>query len=315
MARKPRIHIPGGYYHVMLRGNGGSDVFFSEEDRCRFYLLMQEGVERYGHRIHAFCLMRNHVHLVIQVGEVPLSRIMQNISFRYTRWVNGCRKRTGHLFQGRFKAILVDEDSYLLELVRYTHLNPERAEIVQDVRDYAWSSHATYLGFEVIPWLETETVLSRFSVRLASARKRYAEFIADGKAEGHRAEFHSGSADVRVLGDDDFSEKVLAGCRGSVAAKLSFESCLDMVCKHYQMDASDLTVRGRMRRPAEARAVVAWLIRQHGDLTLAEVAKRFERDAATMSTALRRLDTKMRMSDGFHGAILGIEQAVTKLIS
>jgi len=102
MARKPRVHISGGFYHVMLRGNGGADVFFNEEDRYRFYLLIQEGVERYGHRVHAFCLMSNHVHLVIQVGEISLSRIMQNLSFRYTRWVNGRQKRIGHLFQGRY---------------------------------------------------------------------------------------------------------------------------------------------------------------------------------------------------------------------
>jgi len=87
MARKPRIHIPGGYYHVILRGNGGSNIFFSDEDRIRFYLLMQEGVECFGHRIHAFCLMDNHVHLVLQVGEISLSRIMQNLSFRYTIWI------------------------------------------------------------------------------------------------------------------------------------------------------------------------------------------------------------------------------------
>jgi REP element-mobilizing transposase RayT len=100
MARKPRIHISGGYYHVMLRGNGGVDVFFNEEDRYRFYLLMQEGVERYGHRIHAFCLMSNHVHLVVQVGDVSLSRIMQNISFRYTHWFNGRQSEQAIFFRG-----------------------------------------------------------------------------------------------------------------------------------------------------------------------------------------------------------------------
>jgi REP element-mobilizing transposase RayT len=124
MARKPRVYYPAALYHVILRGNGGQEIFFGKEDRFRFYLLLQEGIERYGHQVHAFCLMTNHVHLAIQVGEVGLPRIIQNLAFRYTRWVNWRQNRTGHLFQGRYKAVLVDADSYLLELSRYIHLNP-----------------------------------------------------------------------------------------------------------------------------------------------------------------------------------------------
>ena len=89
MARKPRVYYPGALYHVILRGNGGRTIFFDDKDRTRFYSLVQEGIERFGHRIHAFCLMSNHVHLAILVGDVTLSRILQNLSFRYTRWVNG----------------------------------------------------------------------------------------------------------------------------------------------------------------------------------------------------------------------------------
>jgi len=105
MARKPRIHLPGGFYHVMLRGNAGQDIFLTDEDRYHLYLLMQEGVERFGHRIHAFCCMSNHIHLAIQVADIPLSRIIQNLSFRHTQWMNKRRRRIGHLFQGRYAAI------------------------------------------------------------------------------------------------------------------------------------------------------------------------------------------------------------------
>ena len=113
MARKHRIYYPGAYYHVILRGNTQQDIFFTDNDRFRFYLLLQEGIERYGHTIHAFCLMNNHIHLLCQVDLVPLSRIIQNIAFRYARWINWSRERTGHLFQGRYKAILIDADEYL----------------------------------------------------------------------------------------------------------------------------------------------------------------------------------------------------------
>ena len=126
MVRKTRIHYFGAVYHVILRGNGGQDIFYSQEDRYRLYLLLQEGIERFGHRIHAFCLMTNHLHIVVQVGDIALSKIFQNVSFRYTRYINKKQNRIGHLFQGRYKALLIDADTYLLELVRYIHNNPLR---------------------------------------------------------------------------------------------------------------------------------------------------------------------------------------------
>jgi len=159
MSRKPRIHLPGGYYHVMLRGNGGNEIFFSSADRSRFLLFVQEGIERYGHRVHAFCLMDNHVHLLIQVGKISLSKVMQNLGFRYTRYINHNRKSVGHLFQGRFKSILVEADSYLLELTRYIHLNPVRAGVCESAEQYEWSSHHAYLGSTATPWLHTQEVL------------------------------------------------------------------------------------------------------------------------------------------------------------
>ena len=125
MARRPRFHLPFGIYHVMLRGNDGLPIFFSDADRCRMSLLLQEGVEQFSHYIHAFCFMSNHIHLAIQVRETSISRIMQNLAFRYARYINKKYDRVGHLFQGRFKSIIVDGNRYLKELVRYIHLNPE----------------------------------------------------------------------------------------------------------------------------------------------------------------------------------------------
>jgi len=210
MARKPRLHEDGGVYHVMLRGNGGQDIFFDDEDRQHFYYLMEQGVARFGHRIHGFCLMGNHVHLAVQVDNEPLAKIMQNLSFRYTRWVNRKKKRIGHLFQGRYKAIMVDRDAYLLELVRYIHLNPVRAKLVCQPQDYAWSGHRAYLGQEALAWLTTDWVYGHFGTRLATCRKRYEAFVSEGCGEGRRDAFHGGgSIDQRVLGNDEFSESVL----------------------------------------------------------------------------------------------------------
>ncbi|BCR04535.1 hypothetical protein DESUT3_16040 [Desulfuromonas versatilis] len=211
MARKPRIHLPGGLYHVILRGNGGQPIFLHNDDRYRFYLLLQEGTNRFGYRVHAFCLMTNHVHLAVQVGDIPLSRGMQNLAFRFTRWINRREKRSGHLFQGRYKAVLVDGDSYLLELVRYIHLNPVRAGMVGDPKEYPWSGHNCYLGNESLPWLTTDWMLRQFGKTSAAARAGYLTFILGGLGVDLPREFHRGEDDPRIIGDDGFAEKCLSG--------------------------------------------------------------------------------------------------------
>jgi len=145
--------------------------------------------------------MSNHVHLAVQVGDVPLSRILQNLSFRYTRWVNWRQNRSGHLFQGRYKAVLVDADVYLQELTRYIHLNPVRAGIAKAPGGYGWSGHRAYLGLETISWLTTDWVLSQFSDRLSRARRAYERFVIEGQGGGRQEEYHRGSgADSRILG-------------------------------------------------------------------------------------------------------------------
>jgi len=181
-------------------------VFLGNDDR--FYLLLQEGTIRFGYRIHAFCLMTNHLHLALQCGDTPLPRAMQNLSFRHTRWINWRNNRTSHLFQGRYKAVLVDSDGYLLELVRYIRMNPVRAGMAKMPDAYRWSSHHAYLGKEFLPWLTTDEVLSRFGTAESRARAGYASFLFDGLGEGHRPEFHGkGETDSRLLGDDHFLEK------------------------------------------------------------------------------------------------------------
>jgi len=128
----------------------------------------------------------------------------------FTRWVNWRQKRNGHFFQGRFKAVLVDGDSYLLELVRYIHLNPVRAGMVETPEGYPWSGHCAYLGKETLPWLTTDWMLGQFSASAAQANVRYRDFVLDGLGEKHRPEFHGGPEDSRLLGNDCFMEKCLS---------------------------------------------------------------------------------------------------------
>jgi REP element-mobilizing transposase RayT len=312
MARKPRIHILGGVYHVMLRGNGGQDIFFDEEDRYHFYLLLQEGVSRFGYRIHGFCLMDNHVHLAVQVGEESLSKIMQNISFRYTRWVNRKQNRRGHLFQGRYKAILVDQDSYLLQLVRYIHLNPVRAKMVRQPGAYAWSGHRAYLGKETLPWLNTEWVLSQFGKRPSTCRQHYEEFIRAGRGERYREDFHCGGTDKRILGDDGFIEKIMGKGVMQTRKEIVLNDLIRYVCKDYGIDEEQLASSGRDRYTSEARQVIGWLALKTDNLTLTQVAQYFGRDVTTLSRGVKRIEESILKSKTFAKKLENLNNAIAQ---
>ncbi len=299
MSRKPRLHYPGALYHVILRGNARQDIFFDDEDRCRFFLLVQEGIERYGHRVLSFCLMTNHLHLAIQVGNVPLSRIMQNLSFRYTRWVNQRRNRSGHLFQGRYKAVLVDADTHLLELAAYLHLNPVRAGMVAKPEEYPWSSHRAYLGSDPISWLGSDYVLSHFSTDLEQARRQFSEFVTDRIPEGHREEFYGkGSIDNRVIGEDRFVENVLLQSDSLPECKPSLEEVLEAVSKIYELQEEDLSAASQKRRISEARNLAAWAVLELTDATLKDLAERLGRDISTMSAAKKRFEERFKQDSG-----------------
>lgn len=307
MARKPRLHFPGAFYHVMLRGNAGQVVFHTDDDRNRFYLLLQEGVSRFEHRIHAFCLMDNHIHLVIQVANTPLSKIVQNFSFRYTRWVNKKQKRVGHLFQGRYKAILVDADCYLLSLIRYVHLNPVKANLVKDPVHYSWSSHSAYLGLERICWLTTCRVLGQFSEETFSAQKGYQRFICENMDQANRYEEMSIGGDIRILGDEDFAEKAISTAEPLDIIKTNLNEIIKMTCQAYCLTEKDLSARGQLRIPSQARALVGWIACETTSGSITEVAQRFRRDVATLSTGMKRL--RQHIKNGTQGPWISVLEA------
>jgi len=252
---------------------------------------VQEGLERYGHRVLAFCLMTNHIHLAIQVADVPLSRIMQNLTFRYTRWFNWRSKRSGHLFQGRYKAILVDADSYLLELAAYIHLNPVRAVMIETAEDYKWSSHKAYCGTEQIAWLNTEFILSHFSADHSIACQLFSRYVSDHSNDGHREDFYGkGSLDTRVMGEDNFVENTLEQNEGIQPRKPTLEQVLAAVLKIYNLKEEELASNGQKRHPSEARSMAAWAVMELTDATLTELAIRMNRDVSTMSAAVTRFN-------------------------
>ena len=178
MARPLRIEFSGAFYHVMNRGNEGKDIFKSERDREKFLEYVGKAVERYEIKIHTYCLMTTHYHFLIETPHPNLSQAIKWINVSFAVYFNRKRKRCGHLFQGRFKAVLVDADEYLKHLSRYIHLNPVRAGMVKLCKDYPWSSYPVYGGYVEAPqWLKTDWLLSLFGEDQGKAKKGYRDFV------------------------------------------------------------------------------------------------------------------------------------------
>ena len=203
MARKPRIHFPGAFYHVIARGNQRQDIFLDEGDFKTYLSYLSEYKSKYNFHLYAYALMKNHLHLLFEVEETPLSKIMQVMQFRYARYFNKRYRKVGHLFQGRYKAILCDRDAYLLELVRYIHLNPVRAKVVDDPEKYPWIGHSVYLGKLKNDLIDEDLVLSQFSGNKSLARREYVGFISRCLNEGHQVKYYK-VKDQRYLGEDEF---------------------------------------------------------------------------------------------------------------
>ena len=315
MARKPRIHYPGAVYHVILRGNAGNPIFFDDSDRLRLYLFLQRAVEKFNCRIHAFCLMTNHIHLVIQTGDIPLSRIMQNISQRYTKWINYSQSRTGHVFQGRYKALFIDADSYLLELVRYIHLNPVRAAVTALPDDYPWSSHRAYMNREVIPWLTIEWVVTLLGSDAGSAVQQYGQFVLDGIGEQRRNEFHTGTCEGRILGDDVFADEALTRADEKHLHLRTYEliDVIAAVCRVYGVSEEMLRAPGKVRQCSEARAIATLLVLESPTLSLTGLGAYLQRNIAPLGRSARRIASLAPDDAGLHEKICAVREELAKI--
>ncbi len=206
MARPLRLEFPGALYHVTARGNAQQGIYLDDEDRHIFLSVLAEVVGRFTWICHAYCLMDNHYHLLIETPQANLSLGMRQLNGVYSQRLNRRHGRAGQVFQGRFKAILVERDSYLLELARYIVLNPLRARMVRSISHYPWSSYRATLGQADRPdWLATDWILAQFAKGRAVAQRRYAEFVSAGKNRPSPWEDLKGQA---LLGSDTFVEKM-----------------------------------------------------------------------------------------------------------
>src|SRR5438128_8424323 len=186
MPRRASAEVEGGLYHVITRGNNRRQIFNSPAHYEKFLSLLATQKVRLPFFLYAYCLMTNHVHLLIERQADPLGRIMHRVLTGYSQYYNRRYRRVGHLLQGRHKAILCQSDRYLTELVRYIHLNPVRAGMVVEPEQYEYSGHRAYLGLESTDIVDIDPVLRHFGVKKRVARQRYRQFVAAGMKLGHR---------------------------------------------------------------------------------------------------------------------------------
>jgi len=217
MSRPLRIEYPGAYYHITSRGNEKKVIFKYNSNRKKFLEYLKEANERFGAMIHTYCLMGNHYHLLLQTPSKNLSQIMHFINCSYSNYFNKLNERSGHLLQGRYKAILIEADEYAKELSRYIHLNPVRAGFVAKPESYPWSSYLEYVGKRVPPkWLVTEFILRYFGNRLRDARKAYVSYVLELAGQDSKSPLEMAISST-ILGSSEFIERIkgtyLAGRR------------------------------------------------------------------------------------------------------
>ena len=290
MPRKPRIEYPGAFYHVIIRGNQKQRIFKDESDRQKYLLLLTAYKNRTGSRIYAYTLMHNHVHLLIETGGIPLSKVMQGLNQTYTMYYNRKYRTVGHLFQGRYKAILCDRDAYLLGLLKYIHRNPLRAKIAERLDAYPWSSHHAYTGRDnPLGIVDTDQVLQMFSESKTRARRKYREFMADRETLDRHAVY--ATIDQRLQGDEQFLDEVQKLTeqqvgRGRKGKEYSLERISDVVAGETGVGLAEMLSDTRRRRVAEARRLVSILAVESG-YKKAEIARYLQKDPAAVTQYVR----------------------------
>lgn len=181
MSRPLRIEYPGALYHVIARGNAKQDIFLTDHDRRRFLRWLQDTCKTHNLLCHAYCLMGNHYHLLLETLDANLAIAMRDLNGNYSQWFNAVHGRVGHLFQGRYKAFVIEKETYLLEVARYIVLNPVRAHLVKHPKEWKWSSYRATCGASTSPeWLRVDWLLTHFSKKKQEAQQEYRQFVDEG---------------------------------------------------------------------------------------------------------------------------------------
>jgi len=316
MPRGPRLDYPGALHHVMARGIERRAIFLDDRDRDQFLQRLRRVVGETALEIYAWSLLPNHFHLLVRTRASPLSSAMRRLQTGHAVAFNRRHRRCGHLFQNRFKSVLVEEEPYLLELVRYIHLNPVRCRLVASIDEldhYTWSGHAALLGHAQHDWQSRDAVLALFGRRVGRARRAYRDFVKAGWEQGHCPELAGGglvrhpgewriadrlprgrerwSADERILGSRQFLERVRAAATlpqtQPLHQPMGWEDLVRVVAERSAISPIELTGGGRRRPVAAARTVLSHLAVHYLALSLTAAAARMQVSKQTVLHGVR----------------------------
>jgi REP element-mobilizing transposase RayT len=322
MPRQARLDVPGALHHIMVRGIDKTDIFRDDEDKARFLERLSQNVEEGKCSVYAWVLMSNHVHILFQSGKDGISTTMRKLLTWYAQYFNRKHRRTGHLFENRYKSILCDEDNYLIALIRYIHLNPVRANIVTTLAEldrYPWSGHRTLIGKAKHTWMDVAHVLSTFGSTRRKAVNEYRRFMREGLGQGRLPELTGGGLirskggwsqvlaarrsgrkeeyDERILGSGAFVNDILKEAEEKTKRQLKLRRSgktitriIEEECAKGRISQNELKGGGRRRKISLLRATIAKRGLDELGLSLAEIARHVGVTTSSIRKAVLRLE-------------------------
>jgi putative transposase len=293
MPRPPRLEFPGALYHVTARGNERRALYRDDADRDEYLARLAHYRRKFGFRLLSFCLMGNHIHLAVRAGQEPLSRVMAGLHSSYAEWFNRRHDRVGHLFQGRYKAFLVQEERYLEAIVRYIHRNPVEARIVQRPQDYRWSSDRFLRRGQGPAWLDVDDLLALLADSRRSALRCYAALV-DGPNAGPPYETAQARGQT-IVGDAPFAAQQLSATDQAHAPLrgIDIDDVLAAVARDSGVSLADLTGSRPGGEIAAARCRAAYVANRFARIPIQRVARRLGRDDSAFSRPLDRLQRRI----------------------
>jgi REP element-mobilizing transposase RayT len=322
MPRKARLDVPGALHHIIVRGINKAPIFNDDQDKTRFLERLSENITNGTCMIYAWVLMTNHVHLLFKSGKDGISAVMRKQLTWYAQYYNRRHKRTGHLFENRYKSILCDEETYLLALIRYIHLNPIRAKIIQTMEEldrYPWTGHRAIIGKADNPWMDIDRVLSEFGSSRKKAVLEYRRFVREGIAEGRNPALTGGGLvrsqggwsqvvamrgrgrreeyDERILGGGDFVHAIVKEAEDRQIRQIkhkrsgkTIQKIFDEECKERQINPLELKAGGKRSSVSAARASIAYRCREELGASAAEIARHL---GVSTSCIVRAIDREL----------------------
>jgi len=320
MPRRARLDIPGALHHIMVRGINKATIFEDDQDRVQFLNRLGENVFDGRAAVYAWALMTNHAHILFKSGKQGISTVMRRQLTWYAQYFNRRHRRSGHLFENRYKSILCDEENYLLALIRYIHLNPVRAGMVESMEEldrYPWCGHGALIGKRECPWMDVDYVLLQFSTKKRRAQDAYRRFVGEGIHMGHQLELTGGGLirskggwsqvvsarrsgqkeeyDERILGSGDFVSAALKEAEEKIRLQLKFRQTgrtltkiIEQECGGANVSPQELKTGSRRRIVSRVRIKIAKRGLDELGVSLAEIARHVGVSTSGIARAIKR---------------------------